>query len=302
MALTQQQLAELASWVEQYAAQTDDLTDRTLATLIALYAGQSFYNPASVEDIAEQAAAVSESAHLVAAGLALQYLSMTMPDMVGGPVGIPNLPLPPIRNGVDLRRVFERPMKMFRRLVAGGTDPADAFARSMQLLETLVNTNIRLAQREMTREILTYLAPRYGITGFRRVVRPELSRTGTCGLCLVASDVVYKVGVLEPIHDRCKCVPVPIVGEVDPGNSLNNLDLEQLYADSGSKLGEDLKKVRYKVDEHGELGPVLIPKSHRFKGKDDLRPESPSSDIRAENQERIDALLGLIDAAMQAAS
>lgn len=99
-----------------------------------------------------------------------------------------------------------------------------------------------------------------GITGYRRVIHPERSKGGTCGLCIAASDVKYHVKELLPLHQTCFCTTSPIFGELDPGNSLNNLDLATLYKQAGgSTNAADLKKTRYQVDAHGELGPVLVP-------------------------------------------
>ena len=49
--------------------------------------------------------------------------------------------------------------------------------------------------------------------------------------------------------------------DYDPADELNAVDLSQLYRDSGGTSGAHLKRTRYQVDEHGELGPVLVPKA-----------------------------------------
>ncbi len=270
MALSQQQLASIAAWIDQYAAATDQLTTQAVAQITAAYAGVNFYNAAAVAAATEQAADTSNTATVLAAGLTAEYLASISGQAVGAPVGIPNLPPFPIRNGVPLESVYERPIKLFRRKVADGMDPATAFELAMRLAATLIGADIAMAERNQSDQILTYLAPRVGVTGYRRVIRPELSRTGTCGLCIVASDVVYKTGTLMPLHDRCKCVPVPIFGELDPGNSLNNLSLTDLYDNAGGNLSRQLKETRYVVHQHGEKGPVLAYAGQRFTGLDDL--------------------------------
>jgi hypothetical protein len=98
------------------------------------------------------------------------------------------------------------------------------------------------------------------ITGYRRVIHPELSVGGTCGLCVAASDRLYKPQDLMPIHDRCHCLPMPVYDFDDPGSLLNEGDLTRLYEDAGGKsYGGDLKRTRYKIVQHGELGPTLVP-------------------------------------------
>lgn len=93
-------------------------------------------------------------------------------------------------------------------------------------------------------------------TRYRRVVHPELSKGGACGLCIVASTQIYTRPDLKPIHDRCHCDVLPIVGEVDPGHALNGLDLGSLYEAAGdSTHGWNLKKVRVKAGEIVKTAP-----------------------------------------------
>lgn len=270
MALTQQQLADLTAWVDQYAAQTDQLSAQAGAQVTSIFTGVNLYSQAAVSSAAAQAAETSNTANLIAAGLVAQYLGITMSEMLGVPINLPNLALPPVRNGVDLRTVFERVAKFYRRLVAGGVAPDAALVRSLQYGEALTDYNIRLAQRDAAREYLFELGPRLGVTGFRRVVHPERSKTGTCGLCLVASDHRYNVADLMPLHARCKCTVLPIIGDIDPGSSLNNLSLGDVYDAAGSNNGRKLKRVRFVVQQHGEYGPVLVRAGDRFTGPQDL--------------------------------
>ena len=100
-----------------------------------------------------------------------------------------------------------------------------------------------------------------GVTHYRRVIHPELSKGGTCGMCVVASDRVYKTGTLMPIHANCECTVAPIAGDDDPGHRINAADLRRLYGDAGGTGRAGLKRTRYRIDEHGELGPVLTPAS-----------------------------------------
>lgn len=304
MALTRQQLSDLATWIDQYAAQTEELSAQTTAAVLAAFAGLNPYQAAAVATAAQQAADASDAAQLIAAGLAAQYLAMTAGQILGAPVGVPNLPLPPIRNRVPSPQVFERVAAHYRRQVARGIPHARAWDGAMKYAGLLADTNNRLAQREMSRQVLAYMSRTLGVTTYRRVIRPELSRTGTCGLCITASDQVYNVRDLMPLHDRCKCVVLPIIGDDDPGSSLNNLTVGDIRADAGdSSHGWDLKRVRYVVNEHGELGPVLTVKGQRFTSRADLGGDydpAPVPDaVRDRNQERIADLMATIAASMQ---
>lgn len=276
MPLTRQQLAEVANLLDLYAARAEQISQETAAAVVAAYLSKNFYSPAVVAEIAEQAADLSNTANLVAAGLTTQYLTLLVSQLTGSAVGVPNIPLPPIRNGVDLRKVYQRPVKLFRRKVSEGMPPAEAFEQAMRLAQGLTTGNITLAKRDMSREVMMRLQREIGITGWRRVVRPELSETGTCGLCIAASDQVYKSSQLMPLHDNCKCEPMPIVGALDPGNSLNQLSFKDLYGKAAGDTGRtgtasrDLKRTRWTVNTHGEWGPVLTVKGQKFRGPDEL--------------------------------
>lgn len=49
-----------------------------------------------------------------------------------------------------------------------------------------------------------------GIKRYRRVIHPELSKTGSCGLCVVASNNVYSTADLIPMHNNCFPAWVPV--------------------------------------------------------------------------------------------
>jgi hypothetical protein len=121
------------------------------------------------------------------------------------------------------------------------------------------------------------------VSGYRRVIHPELSRSGTCGLCIAAADRIYKVDDLMPIHTSCACEPMPIVRGVDPARVFNGADTTELYrrvlaAAGGETAAAKLRATRVQVSAHGELGPVLHDAGHRFRDQGDvvgdLRPES----------------------------
>ena len=100
------------------------------------------------------------------------------------------------------------------------------------------------------------------VIGWRRVIRPELSMHGTCGLCVVAATQWYAKKDLRAIHHLCKCITLPVTKTADPGLRWNAEDLrrnlDEIYgAAGGSTYGKDLKKLRVSVRDHGELGPIL---------------------------------------------
>lgn len=171
-------------------------------------------------------------------------------------VGTPDLPDHP--RGVEQDVVWQRPLKEYRVQRDNGVEHAAAVDAAVRRARIIADDDLTLAMR-MAAQQHASKAP--GVTGLRRVVHPELSEGGTCGLCLAASDRVYSVRKLLPMHARCKCTVAEVTRSNDPGNGLNNLSLGDLYEAAGGTGSKDLKGTRYKIDEHGELGPVLVAKA-----------------------------------------
>jgi hypothetical protein len=153
------------------------------------------------------------------------------------------------------------------RIITRGTPEERARSYALARVEAVAQTDVTLAVREQVRKTLTKIK---GVRGYRRILRPELSESGPCGLCVVAADRVYHVEDLKPIHDRCVCEVLPIIGDLDPGLSLNAADLERLYAAAGGTGAAGLKRIRVAVAEHGELGPVLVDADHHYRGPVDV--------------------------------
>lgn len=95
------------------------------------------------------------------------------------------------------------------------------------------------------------------VKAYRRIIHPERSQTGSCGLCIAASDRYYTTSELLPLHARCKCTTAPIIGRNDPGLTLTDQDLKNLYEQAGGTHRQQLSNVRVKTIRHGELGDIL---------------------------------------------
>lgn len=134
--------------------------------------------------------------------------------------------------------------------------------------ERMVSHDIQASSRNTHQLAMRQLSDKK-VTGFRRVVHPELSESGqSCGLCIVASTMRYTRRDLLPIHAGCNCETVEIFDidgvEFDPGHQINLEDLEVFYREAGdSTHGWDLKRGRYKVIEHPEYGPTLTNVSNK---------------------------------------
>jgi hypothetical protein len=179
--------------------------------------------------------------------------------------------------GVAPADVYTRPIITMRAALAAGKEYPDAFRIAQQRASTTAETDVLLAQRAATDEVIRQ-EPR--IVGYRRVLTGR-----SCAFCATASTQRYHSDNLMPIHDRCDCGIAPIFGTRDPGNVINRGllgDLKAAARDGGGNrdywdqrhvtVEEDgtvnLPKVA--VHEHGELGPVLTDAADHFTGPADV--------------------------------
>lgn len=270
--MTPAQLEEFEAIVGQYAAATAEIDLDVQESLSSLWTGfASWYSAAAVTSIAAESAAMSRGFQEVTAGMAREYIAALVQVFPG--LRLPSrVTLKPVRGGVDLARVYERIVdERLRRqaLDAIGDldqespevlDRADDAARARR--EGIADTDLALARRQVEHDALQAA----GVTYYRRIVRPELSRGGSCGLCIAASDRVYKVSKLMPIHTHCKCAQGPIAGGDDPVMRMNAVDLDALYEAAGGTSAAALGRVRVKTIQHGEMGPILVPSGHKERG------------------------------------
>ena len=194
-------------------------------------------------------------------------------DALGNPAaGGPSLPDDP--RGVDQLEVWERPAKEYRFQRAMGLEHEAALDAAVTRARVMADDDLTLAMREAAAQ---HSEAAVGVTGLRRVIHPEMSEGGTCGLCIAASDRIYKPGRLLPIHDRCKCTVAEVTKANDPGGSLNGQSLQELYETAGGSGGAKLKATRYKITEHGELGPVLVPKRANVRTAAEVKRDAGTS-------------------------
>lgn len=160
---------------------------------------------------------------------------------------------------------WNRPAEQFRYAKSTGSSEEEAIAIAIQRMEELADIDMEAAMRNQAGRIFE-ATPK--VTGYRRVLHPELAESGTsCGLCIAASTRVYGKEELLPIHDHCHCGVMPIVGDEDPGDLFNQDDLNQLYAAAGGNTAQALSRARFKIEQHGELGPYLVEEGSKGVGR-----------------------------------
>lgn len=273
MALTTKQAGSLS---DRHASQRDSLIGKLLTALLRIWSGVGNYHD---DDQVGSAAAASAyrvmQAQKQARRLVRSYQTSVLNAMDAlepFPAEVDYYP----RSGTTALDVYERPASQAIYAYSQGGTVEDARQAVRDRLELLLHEDIMLAERDEEQRIYEAL-PR--VVGYRRVIHPERSKNGTCGLCAVAATQRYRTDQLRPLHDGCECGSMPIVGTEDPGQVLNSEDLEQLYAAAGqaaaiggqqpakdrSTAREDLLNVRVTVNEHGEKGPVLVKQGDRFR-------------------------------------
>lgn len=211
-------------------------------------------------------------------------------EPAGAPAPQQQLWVPP---EVPYRRIAEQ----YRyQVVVEGVPEEKAAKKAAVRVETLIRTDVVLAVREQYHRNMN-LPPgqRQQADGWRRVLHPELSQSGPCGLCVVAATRLYKREQLKEIHDLCVCEVLPVYGRMDPGLTLNDDDLRRvlgpLYDAAGGTGGDvikngkrhsgALKRVRVVLTEHGELGPVLVNGDQHFRGPAEVaKAKSPDKKVR----------------------
>lgn len=253
--------------VDRHAAVMARLTEQLLRQVLGRWTPfTGFYDDAAVADVAAQMSASVTVAQRQAGRVTEQYLRRTLAEMGVATPRATVVELPDsLRAGTPLAEVYQRPAVTVRYL--DSIDAPEPVRQARTRVEVLARTDVQLAQREAARQVLTVVPE---VVGYRRVVHPELSVGGTCGLCIAAADRTYSREELLPIHGRCHCTVAPIVGAQDPGQRLNAQDLAELYRAAGGTDAARLKRVRYDVVQHGELGPSLVVQGQQFRGPEDL--------------------------------
>ncbi len=188
------------------------------------------------------------------ASLTDAYLAQMLNTAMAGSVDTSTL------RGQTVSDVYRRPAATMYDKLSKGQSLTDAIAASTARLGNLIATDMQMA---MVQQAATSLDG----NGFRRV----LNGPGDCALCVIASTQRYHSGELLPIHPGCNCTVAPL----GPGEGVDQvLDpdlLEQVHAQVESLTGEvdrggrsvDYRKLII-VREHGEIGPLLSWKDHKF--------------------------------------
>lgn len=259
------QLDRIVPLVDAFASQRERIASRVLGLVGADLAGfDGWYSDALVAEVASEVAGQVLAGQAGTANLTDAYLARVVTlatDKATSPAGVAAGLSRSLRIGQpDLAVVYERLGGEFRARRAEGLTRAGALEATTRRASVMADTDLSLAFR---RQVVDF-NKRRGVERYRRVIRSEKP----CGLCLAASDRLYRKANLLPLHGRCRCGVMPVTFTSDPGSTLSNDDLPALYEVAGGTSAAKLKRVT--VEQHGELGPVLTVKGQRFRGPADV--------------------------------
>lgn len=314
--------------VDAQTSSLERIVRRLASSLVGMFGRLDKYDARAVEQYRQDAARLTYEAQRAAAGATTAYLDASLRAMGIAPpfkapivkVDLRGLPQQDVAERVvsqyrwHLSEAFreqrrrdwldEHPIvppefgKVSREGItppAFGMTPEKAEQFALNRIQRNAHDDVRLADRTAADDFLAEA----GIKTYRRVIHPEWSVGGTCGMCIAASDRIYNVGELLPIHDNCKCTVAAISDDDDPGYRLNRRDLDAMYEAAGGKDRASLKRTRYKIDEHGELGPVLVPKRRESKNGSKVN-KPPSRDLGTLTPEKITAQVASLEQSLAA--
>lgn len=229
---------------------------------------QGWYDNAAVTNLAKEIAQAVTGAQKVAAQVTDAYVTRVSGLVTGKTIGAAGqIDVSRLRKGTTPERAYARLAKEYRFLVSEKRPVEQALTAVQSRASAMIHTDVQLADRQQWTESFR----KQGITGYRRILHPELSHvTGTCGLCIAAADREYHVDRLMPIHVGCHCGVLPITDAHDPGLQLNKEDLGRLYAAAGGTERDKLKRVHYNIHQHGELGPILTNQQYDWRTPKDV--------------------------------
>jgi hypothetical protein len=205
------------------------------------------YRDAQVPEFLDKVLPVVKAGQTRAVALTAAYMSKT-----GGkpPVAldVESLIGAGARNGVDPAQVYARPFTTLWTSIAT-IGYAAALDKALSRLKSTADMDVALASRNAS---LAYAKTDDNIIGFERNADPSC-----CDFCQMLDGVTSRVEP-QPLHNNCGCTSTQIYRS-DSGSP----DISSLAP------GDEIDQV--KIQEHGELGPVITDKNYNFTGPDDLQ-------------------------------
>jgi hypothetical protein len=240
-----------------------DLAARNSTTVGNLWDRVGGIDQISLETFAARAAEIVGVTQQQAATLAAAYID-TMVGIDGArPTRVVDIAraVAGARNGTPLIDVYARPSITARAQIADGKDLAHALRVARSRAVSAADTDVKLAARSAARDAMTSAHVKF----YKRV--PDAR---ACTFCLTASTQRYSTGELMPLHSRCGCSVMPLIGKAAESHVVDHTLLARLKASSDRPDYWNDPKAAIAVHEHGELGPVLTHAGDDFTSHADL--------------------------------
>lgn len=283
--ITAEQAALLAA-EQTYQAQQEALREQLAAAVIALWAGVSqlgVFNPTEASRWVERILPISLGAQRAMTAITVAQLNQLHSPprpIIVSPTGTTGESLrhrPP-------REYYERPFREIRWRLSQGKTVEQAIDAGRRRALSIASTDLQLAhtttaQRYIDESERRPAGPKGRIVGYRRVLS---NLPNHCALCMIAATQRYHRIKKMAIHPGCGCTVMPIWGEYDPGQVLNDRylgdvhdiverDLGEKYAKADARSGAAAYRDIIITHEHGELGPVLGVRGQHFTGPAEIR-------------------------------
>lgn len=259
-----------AALTDRYSALSTSLRDRVISFVLDAFDSLGSYRDADAALFIERALPVVLAAQQQMGAITDAYLSAMIADMTGGTAAATGVVVDEAVRGVEPAEVYRRPFVTAYTALSRGTDYVDAIGQARTRLLSITETDMQLARTQAARQSMT----RRGGTQF---YRRRMTGTKNCALCTIASTQRYRVADLMPIHPGCHCEPVPLPGNKDPGQIIDERLLKEAHDAIARDIGQsdaggrapDYRQVII-TREHGEYGPLLAVRRQNFTGPDDI--------------------------------
>lgn len=197
------------------------------------------YDRPSVDQWLSQVLPVIEAAQRQEVALTQAYLTAALDRPVQGvdPAGLIGRAA---RAGTDPEVVYTRPFIHVWQALANGRPYVEAVDVGLARAVSSSATDVQLSMRD-TLKAVGDIDP--SIAGYQRVADP-----GACEYCLLLDGAQFRTDDPMPIHNFCGCGVEPVVYTrgFDNRNNLAKFNADKTSIPDGVK-----------VNDHGELGPVL---------------------------------------------
>ena len=225
------------------------LIEQLVAQVAMILAGfTGWYSDRDVADLGHRIGGIVVPTLRVAASQQDAYLAQiaSMSGRTYRPIG--PVDVAALRRNTTFDKAYQRLGEQYRFQRSQGDGPDRALAVTQNRAAVMNEMDVALASRAQSQAFMT----KRGITEYRRVIHPEMSRGGSCGMCIKASEHLQRAADPMPLHGRCRCTEVPVVGKFDIGHALNLSDLE-----SARQQGLPVDGESFRVVDHAETGPIL---------------------------------------------